>query len=474
MTFTLEEPRRGILLEALSGLSSDSEADAHPLAGFLPLREHSKALMPGILVVAGARGAGKTALFKALRECQRRDLRLDAILPGNPLEALQWIEGFSEDSRLHPPVGVLQEFLHRSDDAMLRRFWLGHLVGRIWQSFEPACECPLPAWNGHAAAPSRWIDEVSVRLESLFQWLDRLDEWAERTDRWIIVSYDHLDRISSGREGLRDHYIQALLGLWMSLANRTRRIRCKVFLRTDLLQGLRDLPDASKFAARTISLDWTVESLFRMLVRRMAAMGPLNEWFQEAGIPLKPHPDLGWMPPDAMPESAREAFVSTLAPPVMGRGIKKGATHRWIPNHLQDARGSIVPRSLLNLMALAAEEALRAGYQGTHLLAPVHLAGALVGTSTRRFNEVLEEHSVVRRLEVFRNRTAPFEAGPFHRDIGAHLSTEDDYGQDGRQVTKVLINLGLISERLDGRIDVPDIYRFGLDIRRKGGVKQPE
>lgn len=36
-----------------------------------------------------------------------------------------------------------------------------------------------------------------------------------------------------------------------------------------------------------------------------------------------------------------------------------------------------------------------------------------------------------------------------------------------------LIELGAMSERDDGRIDVPDIYRYGFGILRKGGVKRP-
>jgi hypothetical protein len=40
-------------------------------------------------------------------------------------------------------------------------------------------------------------------------------------------------------------------------------------------------------------------------------------------------------------------------------------------------------------------------------------------------------------------------------------------------VLHTLIELGAMSERDDGRIDVPDIYRYGFGILRKGGVKRP-
>jgi hypothetical protein len=33
------------------------------------------------------------------------------------------------------------------------------------------------------------------------------------------------------------------------------------------------------------------------------------------------------------------------------------------------------------------------------------------------------------------------------------------------------VELGVLRERSNDRIDVPDVYRFGLGLRRKGGVK---
>jgi hypothetical protein len=35
-----------------------------------------------------------------------------------------------------------------------------------------------------------------------------------------------------------------------------------------------------------------------------------------------------------------------------------------------------------------------------------------------------------------------------------------------------LVELGVFRERTSDRIDVPDIYLFGLGLRRKGGVKR--
>lgn len=51
--------------------------------------------------------------------------------------------------------------------------------------------------------------------------------------------------------------------------------------------------------------------------------------------------------------------------------------------------------------------------------------------------------------------------------------SEDGFGSEGEAVLRTLIELGVMSERPDGRVDVPDIYRYGFGILRKGGVKRP-
>lgn len=41
-------------------------------------------------------------------------------------------------------------------------------------------------------------------------------------------------------------------------------------------------------------------------------------------------------------------------------------------------------------------------------------------------------------------------------------------------VLEELVDLGVLSIRQTGKIDVPDIYRYGFKIKRKGGVARPK
>jgi hypothetical protein len=253
-------------------------------------------------------------------------------------------------------------------------------------------------------------------------------------------------------------------------------------VREDLFQAsLSTFPDASKLDARSVSLEWRVEDLYRVLIKHIANTSEqLKDWVTSSSraIPLGCNDGLGWMPPTALPETgtaSQKAFVDHLAGEQMGTGEKKGLTYRWIPNRLQDAHARAVPRSFLSIVRYAATFALERGpgAQSLRLLTPIELQGALEKTSQNRARELKEEFPVVDRLENLRGKTVMLERRVAIAALSQARSQNDEHGNDGERVLHTLIELGAMSERDDGRIDVPDIYRYGFGILRKGGVKRP-
>lgn len=160
----------------------------------------------------------------------------------------------------------------------------------------------------------------------------------------------------------------------------------------------------------------------------------------------------------------------------MGAGERKGFVYRWIPNHLQDAHTRIVPRSLLNLMKFAADHALKNGPAAGHkrLLAPAELQAALEETSRRRVQELAEEHAVVRRLGQLSGLIVMADPDDVEERLSRPVAgSQDGFGRRGSDVRDELVRLGVLRIRTDGRVDVPDIYRYGYGIKRKGGVARP-
>ncbi len=485
----LDDHRRRELLHALAAMGSD--ADLHPkiTSVFLPLPMHADALHPSKLIVRGERGAGKTALFHFLGAlAQNHEGHLPSVLPGSAAIQGRWVEGFSEVGRTHPSTSVLDLFGQQEEDGALRAFWFGHLVGVLARAFpEPAPPDGRFAerWREDSTNPASWVDAAQAEVAALTGWLDRLDERLEREGVWVFVSYDHLDKIGIVAPQVRARFASTLLAMWLSLANRYARLRSKVFLREDLFQvAQRSSTDASKLDSRSVRLHWSVEDLYRLVLRHLAASDPLRAWLQAEPhpLPFTERQPLGWFPPDALPEEgprSQRSLATKLAGELMGEGVKKGYTHRWIPNHLQDAWGQIVPRSMMNLLAFAARGALEHGPRGTHarLLHPMELQSALEGTSIYRARELREEHPVVQRMERLRDFVLLAERAVVVRALrdppDGRDAVADGFGNDGEAVFEELERLGVLRPRADGRVDVPDIYRFGYGIKRKGGVARP-
>ncbi|AUX27664.1 uncharacterized protein SOCEGT47_082620 [Sorangium cellulosum] len=443
---------------------------------FLPLPAHALALRPEIVVVRGGRGAGKSALFKLIGTLDGTD-RLRRFFQDDRLPDASWVEAFAQSAR-HPDVAVLDTFAAEADADALRAFWMAHLLLRIAEQMPELATPPAPlreAWEMYRTDPKVWVPVAQAHLGAVAQALDRAELALEQKKTTVFAAYDHLDRIGAFAPDVRRRYVGALLALWLSFANRYRAIRAKIFLREDLFDaGELGFPDASKLRARSVSIEWDVASLYRVVVRHMAeASDELRRWLARVrhGLVLEDRGEFGWMP-GPMNEDTQKAFATQIAGEVMGAGARKGYTHRWIPNHLQDAQRRIVPRSMLNLFGFAGREAIKHPLtKGSRLVTPTDLGEALVATSRARVGEIKEEYELVLRLDSLRGAMVPLDRDEVLRRVAQPVVREPaGIPTDGKMVFEELFRLGVLSLRPDGRIDVPDIYRSGFGILRKGGT----
>jgi len=469
------------LLEALETLAyREAENNPKPVTEtFLPLKVHRLALRPEIVLVRGGRGAGKSALFRLLASGRSTGF-LRRFFGDERLPDARWVDAFSQSKR-HPSETALDEWATEASKDDLRIFWLAHLVLRLNEEGIGAMQPPaqlLAAWQERRSDPRFFMPFARPAVGELTAALDGLDALLGRDERLVFATYDHLDRLGQFQPVLRERYVAALLALWLSFANRYQHLRAKVFLRDDILDaGEASFADASKLRARSVSIEWDVESLYRVGVRHMAAAGEgLRDWVRKVGggLELQDDAEFGWMPGD-MAERTQRAFAERLAGEVMGTGSNKGYTYRWIPNRIQDAQRRIVPRSMLSILGFAARSAvLRPLGKGNRLIRPSDLYAALEGTSKERVREISEEYPAVRRLENLRGLHVMLEKKQVVERVARPVEeASGGIPTNGEAVFDELLRLGVVKVRTDGRVDVPDIYRSGFGIKRRGGVGRP-
>jgi hypothetical protein len=406
------------------------ETDKQFFSYHLPIAEHERVRDRDVMLVLGGRGTGKTQLFDVLRRL--RDPGALAAVSGRSVSSSSpdvYVAGFTQ-TRTHdfPDSVVLQRCLTQDPDKVAQNLWTGLLAGILIKeklTSEPLEQClPADARDALAnrlAAPSEWISLVDRDIEKVGLGLNRADEALHKIERHLVVTYDDLDILAARMTHVYP-LIRELLALWLRNSRRWGNLRCKVFLRTDIFNADElAFTDSSKLRPRSVTLRWSPDNLYRLVLKRLLNRPAAKQWrsFLGEAIPqdrLKKVDPWGTVP--SSEEGHHRAFVKRLVGEYMGADPRRGETYSWFLNHLQDSLGEIAPRSFLKLFAYSAMRQRNATLpRSEHLLEPQQIVGALAEVSEDRIAELTREeypwiNSVAPRL---RDQTVPMERRDFRR-----------------------------------------------------------
>lgn len=415
---------------------------------FLPAA-HFRALEPSAMLVKGIRGAGKSFWWHALQNDNIRRV----VLLGNVTTSAGFGEGDGQD---RPDRDVLAEMLDAGHEPRLiwKAVALRHFIAASGIDIE------LPSqWRELA----EWVRDDAQRVADL---LRRADQTLAHRNQTHVVLFDALDRTAAS-DGHRQALLRGLLELVLELRPRAC-LRAKIFARPDMLDhpDVRTFPDASKVLTTAVQLDWSRLDLYGLLFTYLgngsedaaAEFRTLtrDKWKEDV---------LGWQLPNSLRTDAEEqarVFV-LLAGPHMGTNPRRGMTYPWLPNHIGDAHGKVSPRSFLAAMRRAAETPPSPG-QGRAL-------------TWRGLHAGVRAASDVRAGEIKDDLAWAYDAMTALRDLVVPCEQEKVLGRWKKNTVrspivalKELIRAGVIAEMPEGKLNVPDLYRVGFGLRRKGGL----
>jgi len=324
--------------------------------------------------------------------------------------------------------------------------------------------------------------EAFSSLDVPVSFLDNLDQKLERENRFIFITYDEIDTFGGGDWKFVEAGTRSLVAFWAAYARRWKRIRAKIFLRTDLYDRHAKVggADLAKLAANRVDLLWSDKDLYGMLLKRMRnSQGPLADYIgQIRGIEWDSDTTLGELPILDKWQDARP-LAKRLVGEYMGADRKKGLVYRWLLDQVRDGLGRAFPRPFVRLIERASDIQLQQRYgapRWPRLLGPSSLRQALDFVSRRHIEQSLDEW---KWLDAVRDKISgqlvPWDK---ERDVIQLLEKPWNNNEDnappfeGRDLLDYLIEVGILRYRPDGRIDAPNLFLDGLKLMRKGGVRK--
>ncbi|GEO80257.1 hypothetical protein [Pararhodospirillum oryzae] len=426
-------------------------------------------------LVVGNRGMGKSFWTHALLNPEVRTRLADSY--GLPLLAkTHVVVGFNGSEKINPTAPTINEmsaFMNQGVDP--ERLWQAVLVRIARVYLQPQAPGSL----------SETIDAVGADPTLYPTELSRADDALARNGETLLVVFDALEHTAPDWEGILS-LTRALLALAVRLQS-FRSIRAKIFMRVDQFsnQSLFRFPDSSKIRNDRVTLMWRPSELYGLLLfelRRTEASRLQLDGIARAEL-LPPARPEGWTT-----EHCQTRLINVLAGEFMGKSKKRGRVYTWVPLHLSDAAGTCSPRSFLAAWKTAAE----------HNPAPKDQAvdhlGLMEGVrfaSESRLAELKEDYPWIEpALDALRRQLVPMERAQLFNfwsdqntivQIEAQASSGPRYtpvqfaGEDKLvALLSAMRDVGVMEERANGKINVPDIFRVEAKILRKGGVAVPK
>ncbi|OOV35988.1 hypothetical protein BO98_02410 [Candidatus Synechococcus spongiarum LMB bulk10D] len=497
----LTELRRDLIDALPADVAQESERTP-PNQLYLPW-SHRKALRLESSLVIGARGVGKSVWNQALQDLAQRERNeiLGTLFP----YPLQVKPGFGTASKpaSYPPLKTFDDLLKQ-----------GYPPHDVWQAVLcRALATTMPQDRCPNIPVDRWQDTVAWvanQSESVAVLIEQADHWFQESNKGILLVFDALDRvISTGRWQVVNKAIRDLLRLVLQL-KASRRLHAKVFLRTDQYErgNFAGIPDLSKLQATRVELVWSRIDLHGLLWQRLtnAPAHPSTRtrdqfriWCQAAAARqlslFDPAPSATettgngerWdLPvPLQQDDQIQRNLFAKLAGQQMGRDYRRGVPYLWIVNHLADGQGEASPRSFLAAIRRAAEDSLQRYANHPLALHYESLKRGVQHASEIRMNELAEDHPWIRELmKPLKGLSVPCTLDQLEQPWKAKFGEIPDdvpdlpgrlperLAKQGLQgVTGYLEQLGLIEFMGEKHINMPDLYRVGFGLGRRGGIK---
>ncbi|MBF0133757.1 MAG: metallophosphoesterase [Magnetococcales bacterium] len=474
--FPPNETRRLLLQAIPERLNALDDLSQMTMAPYLPA-PHARALDLRTPLVEGIRGSGKSFWWNILQSPEMRQQLARQTRHFSIPESVEITVGFGENSRP----------LDYPDKSLLIQLALKFSLEDIWRAIiahhllDDDLMPILSSWEERL----RWIGANRHRMETAFH---EQNERLQQQQKIRLILFDALDRTADDWRTMR-RIVQGLFKVLLEFRS-FQAIYTKAFVRSDLLTDpwITAFPDSSKLMANRNALLWPPRELYNLLWHLLANAPEGGALFRhhcqdQFNLEWTPNGTVWPLPQELrINESLQQSVFHAITGPFMTQDRKRGTPHGWLTNHLEDGLRQVSPRSFL--------AALREAASGDPLETAYPLSGAdiqrgVYKASEIRVQEIAEDYPWVTQLMTplkgmiipapFQEMKACWEKkktldqlkeAMYNDGVRQFPQRLEKEGADG--VGKELEELGVFQMMRDGGVNLPDVYRIGYGMRRKG------
>ncbi|MBF0568556.1 MAG: hypothetical protein HQK95_06760 [Nitrospirae bacterium] len=478
---------RNVIMDALpQGMAVSGEIPDQKYT-FIPMG-HSKALHPDAVLVSGIRGSGKSFWWSVLQSNEHRQMVAHLLPKSNIFENTIVSVGFGvgepHSSGNYPDKDTLVQLISQKLDP--RHIWRTIVFQQVIMN-----TLKLPP----TYPASKWADKIKwviAQPEEVQQLLFTADQILDRKGIHHLILFDALDRTADDWPTMQK-LIRGLLQVLLEFRS-YRRIRPKAFVRPDHIEDKEttSFPDSSKLLAQKVELRWPRTELYGLLWQYLGNEPENGGLFRDGckeilSLNWKMFGDVWTMPNDMrIDEEAQKKVFHSITGSWMGKDHRRGFPYSWLPNHLGDSSGQVSPRSFLSAIRQTAEDKPRLYYE--YALYYESIKRGVQKASSIRVLEMQEDYPWVDIvMKPLSGLTVPCQFGEIARRWKEKNTLERlknaissatiklppvhlNEGDDG--IRQDIEDLGVFQRMLDDRVNLPDVYRVGYGLGRRGGIKK--
>lgn len=471
----LAESRPAILAELQFRAATAQEMNATDIPEiFQRTGDFSRFLQDRTWLVRGAKGTGKTLLFRLFVE-RPENARVLAQKYVN-LTSVKFIPGHGQANLRNTLLTStdLTSYERQVGESSWTLFWLNYMLLQLVSWFPELQSLPgldpeminlsLEKRPQHAAIVNWLVQRAKIPQDAprANDDLFAIDAWLKEHSQRIWLLYDELD-VGFGQDyARRRRALEALAGWWVEYGSGLTSIVPKILLREDIWTDL-NFTNKAYFSSRFVQLRWEESDLWRLVLRQALGKSPTLATLVHQQYSL----DKDQLDNSEVHQLRRGLY--TLWGERMGRS-RKAYTYNWVRNRISDSKNNRFPRSLIQLLQRAVEIEKQTAERNPYetVLRPRTLIEALPFVSGQRVAEVRNEYP---EFADFLDKLSG-QRSPIALDRLRQIWSQDD--DKLNSLVTGLIEAGVLQEyptSLDTelpRYSVAELYLYGLGMTRQG------